>query len=176
MYKRQTVSINSNEKFNLNFKDKEFAKITSRVGDTVDIAISVGDDKKLDQISQVKFMTNFAKKPSGINSYFANNYNDYRQVALSVYEWNQHRYDVKYDYGGTVSWNEPSTMMQEYTGPNHDYVGPLLFNEEELIIVFSLNMTNVMDETQTITKIMDTSHMQKRSVLPFTLELSLIHI
>ena len=60
--------------------------------------------------------------------------------------------------------------MQEYTGPNHDYVGPLLFNEEELIIVFSLNMTNVMDETQTITKIMDTSHMQKRSVLPFTLE------
>ncbi|MDC0218224.1 hypothetical protein OAJ86_04300 [Nitrosopumilus sp.] len=165
-----TVSINSNEKFNLNFKDKEFAKITSRVGDTVDIAISVGDDKKLDQISQVKFMTNFAKKPSGINNYFANNYNDYRQVALSVYEWNQHRYDVKYDYGGTVSWNEPSTMMQEYTGPNHDYVGPLLFNEEELIIVFSLNMTNVMDETQTITKIMDTSHMQKRSVLPFTLE------
>ena len=170
-----TVSINSNEKFNLNFKDKEIPKITSRVGDTVDIAISVGDDKKLDHISQVKFMTNFAKKPSGINSYFAHNYNDYRQVALSVYEWNQHKDDVKYDYvkynyGGTVSWNEPSTMMQEYTGPNHDYVGPLLFNEEELIIVFSLNMTNVMDETQTITKIMDTSYMQKLSVLPFTLE------
>ena len=170
-----TVSINSNEKFNLNFKDKKIPKITSRVGDTVDITISVGDDKKLDHISQVKFMTNFAKKPSGINSYFAHNYNDYRQVALSVYEWNQHKDDVKYDYvkynyGGTVSWNEPSTMMQEYTGSNHDYVGPLLFNEEELIIVFSLNMTNVMDETQTITKIMDTSHMQKRSVLPFTLE------
>jgi len=165
-----TVSINSNEKFNLNFKDKEIPKITSRVGDTVDIAISVGDDKKLDQISQVKFMTNFAKKPSGINSYFANNYNDYRQVALSVYEWNQHKDDVKYDYGGTVSWNEPNTMMREYTGTNHDYVSPLLFNEEELIIVFSLNMTNVMDETQTITKMMDTSYMQKRSVLPFTLE------
>jgi len=165
-----TVSINSNEKFNLNFKDKEFVKITSRVGDTVDIAISVGDDKKLDQIYQVKFMTNFGKKPSGINNYFAHNYNDYRQVALSVYEWNQHRYDVKYDYGGTVSWNEPSTMMQEYTGLNHDYVGPLLFNEEELIIVFSLNMTNVMDETQILTKMRDSDYMLKRSVLPFTLE------
>ena len=165
-----TVSINSNEKFNLNFKDKEFAKITSRVGDTVDIAISVGDDRKLDQIYQVKFMTNFAKKPSGINNYFGNNYNDYRQVALSVYEWNQHKDDVKYDYGGTVSWNEPSTMMQEYTGLNHDYVGPLLFNEEELIIVFSLNMTNVMDETQILTKMRDSDYMLKRSVLPFTLE------
>ena len=165
-----TVSINSNEEFNLNLKDKEIPKITSRVGDTVDITISVGDDKKLDQISQIKFMTNFAKKPSGINNYFENNYNDYHQVSLSVYEWNQHKDDVKYDYGGTISWNEPSTMVQQRTLTNHDYVGPLLFGEEELIIVFSLTMNNVMDETQIITKIMDTSHMQKRSVLPFTLE------
>ena len=165
-----TVSINSNEEFNLNFKDKEFAKITSRVGDTVDITISVGDEREVHQISQVKFMTNFAKKPSGINNYFANNYNDYRQVALSVYEWNQRQDDVKYDHDGTISWNEPSTMIQEYTGTNHDYVGPLLFNEEELIILFSLNMNNIMDETQIITKIRDGDYMLKRYVLPFTLE------
>jgi len=164
-----TVSINSNEKFNLNFKDKEIPKITSRVGDTVDITISVGDDKKLDQITLIEFLTNFAKDP-GINKYFANNYNDYRQVPLSVYEWYQHKDDIKYDYDGTVSWNEPSTMMREYTGTHHEYVGSLLFNEEELIIVFSLNMTDVMDETQTIIKILDAGHKQKRSVLPFTLE------
>jgi len=164
-----TVSINSNEKFNLNFKDKKIPKITSRVGDTVDITISVGDDKKLDQITLIEFLTNFAKDP-GINKYFANNYNDYRQVPLSVYEWYQHKDDIKYDYDGTVSWNEPSTMMREYTGTHHEYVGSLLFNEEELIIVFSLNMTDVMDETQTIIKILDAGHKQKRSVLPFTLE------
>jgi hypothetical protein len=165
-----TVSINSNEKFNLNLKDREIPKITSRVGDTVDITISVGDDKKLDQISQIKLVTNFAKKPSGMNKYFANNYNDYNQVGLSVYQWYQTRDDIKYDYDGTISWKEPSTIIQQRTLTNHDYVGPLLIGEEELIIVFSLNMKNIMDETQTITKIIDTSNMQKRSVLPFTLE------
>ncbi|NWJ27790.1 hypothetical protein HX848_00035 [Marine Group I thaumarchaeote] len=163
-----TVSINSNEEFTLNLKDKEIAMITSRVGDTVDIAISVGDDKT-SFISQIKLMTNFAKKPSGINSYFATNYNDYRQVGLSVYEWYQYKDDIKYDYGGTISWNEPSTMIRE-TLTNHGNVGRLLFNEEELIIVFSLNMNNVMDETQILTKIMDSTYMVKRSVLPFTLE------
>ena len=165
-----TVSINSNEKFNLNFKDREIPKITSRVGDTVDITISVGDDKELDQISQIKLVTNFAKKPSGMNNYFATNYNDYNQVGLSVYEWHQTRDDIKYDYDGTISWKEPSTIIQQRTLTNHDYVGPLLIDEEELIIVFSLNMKKIMDETQTITKIIDTSYMQKLSVLPFTLE------
>ena len=165
-----TVSINSNEEFNLNLKDNEIAKITSRVGDTVDITISVGDDHELDHITQIKLITNFAKKPSGINNYFGSNYNDYRQVGLSVYEWNQHIDDLKYDYGGTLSCNEPSTMIQQRTLTNHDYVGPLLLDEEELIIVFSLNMKNIMDETQIITKIIDSSHLQKRSVLPFALE------
>jgi len=88
---------------------------------------------------------------------------------LSVYEWYQYKDDIKYDYGGTISWNEPSTMIRE-TLTNHGNVGRLLFNEEELIIVFSLNMNNVMDETQILTKIMDSTYMVKRSVLPFTLE------
>jgi len=165
-----TVTINSDEEFNLNLKDKEIAKITSRVGDTVDITISVGDDAFLENISQIKLITNFAKKPGGMSNYYANNYNDYRQIGLSVYEWNQHKDDLKYDHDGTLSWNEPSTMIQQRTLTNHDYTGFLLFDEDELFIVFSLNMNNIMDETQTITKIIDSSHMQKRSVLPFTLE------
>jgi hypothetical protein len=166
-----TVSINSNDEFNLNLKDKEITKIVARVGDTVDIIISMGDDQKVDTISKIQMMTNFAQKPSGINPYFANNYNDYRQVALSVYEWNLNKDDIPYDYAGTLSWNEPSMMIRERTLTNHDYVGPSLSNEKELIAEFSLNMNNVMSETQIMTKITDGGNEELHSVLPFTLEI-----
>ena len=166
-----TVSINSNEEFTLNLKDKEITKITSRVGDTVDITFGVADDKK-SFISQIKLMTNFAQtrsQASGINLYFATNYNDYNKVGFSVYEWYQYKDDIRYDYGGAISWNEPSTMIHEIL-TNRENVECSLNNEEELIIVFSLNMNNVMDETQIVTKIMDSTYQITRSVLPFTLE------
>ena len=166
-----TVSINSNEEFTLNLKDEEIVNITSRVGDTVDITIGVSDDEK-SFLSEIKLMTNFAQtrsQASGINPYFANNFNDYGKVGFSVYEWNQYKNDIKYDYGGAISWNEPSTMSHEIQ-TNRENVECSLNNEEELIIVFSLNMNNVMDETQIVTEIMDSSYQIKRSVLPFTLE------
>ena len=166
-----TVSINSNEEFTLNLKDEEIAKITSNVGDTVDITFGVSDDEA-SFLSKIKLMTNFAQtrsQASGINSYFANNFNDYGKVAFSVYEWYQYKDDIKYDYGGAISWNEPSTMSHEIQ-TNREDIECALHSEEELIIVFSLNMNNVMDETQIVTKIMDSSYQITRSVLPFTLE------
>jgi len=166
-----TVSINSDEEFNLNLKDKEIAKITSRVGDTVDITISVGDDAFLENISQIKLITNFAKKPGGMSNYFGNNYNDYRQVGLSVYEWNQYKDDIKYDHDGTLSWNEPSTMIQQRTLTNHDYVGFLLFDEKELLVTYHMDINKVMDQTQVTSKIIDSNNEITNVVLPFTLEI-----
>ena len=166
-----TVSINSDEEFNLNLKDREIVKITSRVGDTVDITISVGDDAFLENISQIKLITNFAKKPGGMSNYFGNNYNDYRQVGLSVYEWNQYKDDIKYDHDGTLSWNEPSTMIQQRTLTNHDYVGFLLFDEKELLVTYHMDINKVMDQTQVTSKIIDSNNEITNVVLPFTLEI-----
>ena len=166
-----TVSINSNEEFTLNLKDEEIAKITSNVGDTVDITFGVSDDEE-SVLTEIKLMTNFAQtrsQASGINPYFANNFNDFGQVGFSVYEWYQYKDDIKYDYGGAISWNEPSTMSHEIQ-TNREDTECALHSEEELIIVFSLNMNNVMDETQIVTEIMDSTYQIKRSVLPFTLE------
>ncbi len=166
-----TVSINSNEEFTLNLKDEEIAKITSNVGDTVDITFGVSDDEA-SFLSKIKLMTNFAQtrsQASGINPYFANNFNDFGKVGFSVYEWHQYKDDIKYDYGGAISWNEPSTMSHEIQ-TNREDTECALHSEEELIIVFSLNMNNVMDETQIVTEIMDSTYQIKRSVLPFTLE------
>ena len=166
-----TVSINSNEEFTLNLKDEEIAKITSNVGDTVDITFGVSDDEE-SFLSKIKLMTNFAQtrsQASGINPYFANNFNDFGKVGFSVYEWYQYKDDIKYDYGGAISWNEPRTMSHEIQ-TNREDTECALHSEEELIIVFSLNMNNVMDETQIVTEIMDSTYQIKRSVLPFTLE------
>ena len=76
------VVLNSDEEFILHMRDKVIINISSTVGDTIDITVSVGDDVYLEKISQIKLITNFAKKPSGFNEYFVNSYNDYRQIGL----------------------------------------------------------------------------------------------
>jgi len=164
------VVLNSDEEFNLNLKDKVITNISSTVGDTIDITISVGDDTFLENIYQITLITNFAKKPSGMNNYFANNYNDYRQVGLSVYEWNHHRGDIKYSHDETISWNEPTVKDKQRTETYHDYVGFLLFDEKELLVTYHMNINKVMDQTQVTAQIIDLSNEKTNVVLPFTLE------
>jgi len=101
------ISINSEEPIIVYVKDNEIKNIQAHVGDTVDVILSVGDDKYVDGIGEIKFITNYAKTPSDMNKYFITNYNEYNQVGLSIYEWYLTSSDIKFDYLDTLSWYEP---------------------------------------------------------------------
>jgi len=165
------ISINSEDSTIVYLKDNEIKHIEARVGDTVNVTVSIGDDTELNSITDVKFITNYANKPSDMNRYFTTNYNDYGQVGLSVYEWHHTGDDLTYDYSGNISWNAPSVEIKTRTETFHEYVGTLLLSEKELLLTYSMNMDKIMPQTQAGLKIADTSNMRSNFILPFTLEI-----
>jgi hypothetical protein len=165
------ISINSEEPIVVYVQENEIKNIEAHIGDTIDVTVSVGDDTALNSISVVKFVTNYANKPSDMNRYFTTNYDDYGQVGLSVYEWYNTKGDLTYDYSENISWNTPSVEIKTRTQLFHEYVGSLLFSEKELLLTYSMNMHKIMPQTQVGLKIADTSNMQSNFILPFTLEI-----
>ena len=164
------VSINSDEPIVIRVSDNEIKNIQTNVGDKIDVTISIGDDTSLSNITEAKFITNYAKKPSGINPYFATNYDDYNQIGLSIYDWYQHKEDLKYSYAETISWNAPTIETRLFTESFHEYVGPHLYYEKELLITYSMNMNQVMPQTQVGLKIADYDYNLADFILPFTIE------
>ncbi|MDA0669248.1 MAG: hypothetical protein O2834_01170 [Crenarchaeota archaeon] len=164
------VSINSDEPIVIRVSDNEIKNIQTNVGDKIDVTISIGDDTALSNIAEAKFITNYAKKPSGINTYFATNYDDYNQIGLSIYDWYQYKEDLKYSYEETISWNVPTIETRLFTESFHEYVGPHLFSEKELLITYSMNMNQVMPQTQVGLKIADYDYNLADFILPFTIE------
>ena len=164
------VSINSEKPIVIRVSDNEIRNIQTNVGDKIDVTISIGDDKALSNIAEAKFITNYAKKPSDINPYFATNYDDYNQIGLSIYDWYQYREDLTYSYEETISWNAPTIETRLFTESFHEYVGPHLYYEKELLITYSMNMNQVMPQTQVGLKIADVDYNLADFILPFTIE------
>ncbi|MDC0450647.1 hypothetical protein OAL59_01775 [Nitrosopumilus sp.] len=165
-----TVSINSDDTFVLDVKDTDITNISANVGDIIKITISVGDNEIVEQISPITLVTNFAKKPSDMNNYFGTNTLN-GQTGLSVYELNQNETDQSYSYGELLTWNDSTQIIRDRVLTNHDDVGPLLKNEQELVIKYSVIANNVSEQTPVMVKMMDDVYMETIIVLPFTLEI-----
>jgi hypothetical protein len=165
-----TVSINSDKTFVLDFKDTDITNISANVGDTIKITISAGDDAEIEFLSPVTLITNFTKKPSDMNNYFGTNTLN-SQTGLSVYEFNQNSIDQSYSYGETLTWNDSTIIKRDRVLTNHDDVGPLLNNEQELVVTYSMIANNVAEQTPVLIKMMDDLYLETIVVLPFTLEI-----
>ena len=95
-----SVSINSNNVYDLKISDGITSDILAHVGDTVSVTVSIGDDDYLNQISRATLITNYDDRPSDMNEYYSTNHDDLGKTGLSIYEWNQKTFDQSYDYDG----------------------------------------------------------------------------
>ena len=165
-----SVVINSNEVYNLKIHDDVTSNILARVGDTVSVTVSIGDDTFLYQISKAILITNYDREPSDMNKYYSTNHDKMGQTGLSVYEWNHNNFDQNYDYSGVISWDEAIVKIDKRIETYHEYVGPLLFDENELFVTYSMTFDDVMPKSQVGIKINDANSNNFESFLPFTLE------
>ena len=62
-------------------------------------------------------------------------------------------------------------MKRDRVLTNHDDVGPLLNDEQELVVTYSMIANNVSEQTPVMVKIMDNTTCKQVVVLPFTLEI-----
>jgi len=168
-----SVSVNSDKKYDLKIHDDITSNILARVGDTISVTVSIGDDTYLDQISKAILITNYAHRPSDMNQYYSTNHDEMGQTGLSVYEWNQNTFDQNYDYAGVISWDEAIVKIDKRIETYHELVGPLLYDENELFITYSMSFDDVMPKSQVGIKISDANYNNFESFLPFTLEVLL---
>ena len=145
--------------------------ITANVGDKVTILLNITDNKFVDTIPFAALYTNYQDKPDSMNTYYANNYNNLKQVSTSFYEWNVRSDDVAYDYDGTVSWsdNTPTVVTGEITDENY-----FMINDNNVLqyfmMPFTFTINDSMEESAITAKIYDAAGNRLHVTLPVTLE------
>jgi hypothetical protein len=145
--------------------------ITANVGDKVTVILNVTDNKFVDTIPFAALYTNYQEKPSDMSAYYANNFDKWKHVSTSFYEWNIRADDVPYDYDGTVSWsdNTPTVVTGEITDENY-----FMINDnnvlEYFMMPFTFTMSNSMDESAISAKIYDAAGNRLHVTLPVTLQ------
>ena len=145
--------------------------ITANVGDKVTILLNVTDNKFVDTIPFAALYTNYQEKPSDMSAYYANNFDNLKQISTSFYEWNIRADDVPYDYDGTVSWsdNTPTVVTGEITDDNY-----FMKNDNNVLqyfmMPFTFTMSNSMEESTISAKIYDAAGNRLHVTLPVTLQ------
>ena len=153
--------------------DDEPLHVTANVGDKVTILLNVTDNISVDTIPFAGLYTNYQEKPNDMNTFYANNYDKWKHVSTSFYEWNVRSDDVAYDYGGTITWgdNAPTVVTGEITEDNFKFKNEDHNTVEYLMMPFTFTMNDSMETTQIIAKIYDASGNMLYETLPVTLEI-----
>ena len=140
--------------------------ITVNVGDTVTVLLNVTDDKPVDTIPFAGLYTNYQERPSDMSLYYANNYDNLKQVSTSFYEWNVRADDVKFDHDGAISWNDSipkitATQTDDYQVTSDTFTIPFTFTIEQH-----------MDLTQITAKVFDQYYNRLQVTLPVVLHVA----
>ena len=165
------IQISSNEKIITTGDDS--LHITANVGDKITILLNVTDNKPVDTFRFAGLYTNYQDKPHDMNLFYANNYDNLKQVSTSFYEWNVRADDVQYDYDATLSWSEttPEIITNDVNPDNFEFK-----NDDGIVqyfmIPFTFTINDHVDSTQIIAKVYDGAYNRLLVVLPVVLDVS----
>jgi hypothetical protein len=146
--------------------------ITANVGDKVTVILNVTDNKSIQTIPFAGLYTNYQEKPSDMNAFYANNFDKWKHVSTSFYEWNVRADDVAYDYDGTVSWsdNSPTVVTDVTTADNFIFKNDDNNMVEYFMIPFTFTINDFMEQSTITAKIYDAAGNRLHVTLPVTLE------
>jgi len=155
-------------------------------GDSITITLNVHDDLGPEHISQVSMYTNYGEKPSDMNLFYANNFNDKNEISQSFYHWYQNdRADVAYGYDDTVQWKHVSgyTTNADYAELTKDRISISVgedqhpthlssgeSNEDRLVVSFTATFNEMMSEDIVKVKLADHYGLYDIVTLPFTIQ------
>jgi len=140
----------------------------------ITVILNVTDNKPVDDFRFAGLYTNYQEKPSDMNTYYANNYDNLRQVSTSFYEWNVRSDDTAYDYDGTVSWsqNSPEIIIEELNEDNFKFTNDENNMVQYFMMPFTFTINEHMDSTQIVAKVHDGAYNRLHVTLPVVLDVS----
>ena len=135
--------------------DGTITHLVANVGDQITFTFSLSDDFGADSINTVDFYTDFGSKPSDINLYYANNFNESNQISQTLYSWSGVADNDSYNYSGDVIFTDAivSTASNDFT------------------ISYTMTWNDVMSESEIMLLAADESTNYFRESLPITLEI-----
>ena len=150
-------------------------------GDTITITLNVQDDLGPDNIKQVSMYTNYGERPSDMNRFYANNFNDKGETSQSFYHWYPNNDDVAYGYDDTIQWKYVSgyTTNADYSELTKDRisisVGDLIHEastsqDERLVVSFTATFNETMSKSNVKVKLVDYNSLYDIVTLPFTIQ------
>ncbi len=142
-------------------------------GDEVELILELTDNRILKSISDSATYTNFLTKPNDMNTFYANNFDEYGKVSTTFYEWYQTGDDLFYDYANTVEWSDADVTIQE----SGEFVEEgSVENLDELVgtftISFKMKFLQPMQTTDVWIQATDLNGNFFKVALPLTLEIS----
>ena len=87
--------------------------IVADPGDEVEIILELTDNRTLERVYDSGTYTNFLTKPNDMNTFYANNFDEYGKISTTYYEWHQTGEDLVYDYDNTVQWSDADVTIEE---------------------------------------------------------------
>ena len=125
--------------------------------------------------------TNYGDRPSDMNLFYANNFNDKGETSQSFYHWYPNNDDVAYGYDDTIQWKYVSgyTTNADYSELTKDRisisVGDLIHEastsqDERLVVSFTATFNEMMSKSNVKVKLVDYNSLYDIVTLPFTIQ------
>jgi hypothetical protein len=135
--------------------DDNSVQINAGLGDTVSVMVTVDDNMGADSIPFAGIYTNFGETPD--NLYYANNFDSFKQMSTSYYEWNARTADVAFGNTDAITWNEVTAQINP---------------DRTQTITYTMTINDEIELSQVWIDLGDNSGNYAKSVLPITLEVS----
>ena len=147
--------------------------ISANPGDNVEIVLQITDNRSVKKIFDAGTYTNFLERPSDMNLFFANNFDNSGKVSTAFYEWYKTKDNVAYDYFDFVEWDEPEITIEEsYKFEKNGFVENDDFVIGTFTISFNMRFMEPMSPSQVWVQATDRQGNFFKVPLPLLLKIS----
>ena len=130
-------------------------QINAGNGDTVSVIVTVADNVGADTMTFAGLYTNFGGAPD--NLFYSNNFDSFKQMSTSYYEWNARSDDIAFGNTDAITWDEATATINP---------------DRTQTITYTMTINDSIDSSQVWVDLGDMSNNYAKSALPITLEVA----
>ena len=130
-------------------------QINAGTGDTVSVIVTVADNVGADTMTFAGLYTNFGDAPD--NLYYANNFDSFKSMSTSYYEWNSRSDDTAFSSTDAITWDEVTATVNP---------------DRTQTFAYTMTINDSIDSSQVWVDLGDKVGNYAKLALPITLEVA----
>ena len=135
--------------------DDNSVQINAGNGDTVSVMVTIADNVGADTLAFAGLYTNFGGSPD--NLYYANNFDSFKQMSTSYYEWNARADDTAFGNTDAITWDAATATVNP---------------DRTQTITYTMTINDSIESTQVWVDLGDKVGNYAKIALPITLEVA----